>query len=252
MSAGLCLGIDPHAALLAEWGTTLEDFGARAVEAAAGVVDWVKPQAAFYEAHGARGFAALESTIERARAAGLRVIVDAKRGDIGSTMQGYADAWLRDGLWLTVNPYLGVGALAPAIDAALRHGGGLFVLCATSNPEGARIQQAVTATGRTVAAEVLDEVQARGSGSGRLGVVIGATVDLAAYGLDLAAAPDAPILAPGFGAQGARLAELRRVFGPAADRVVANVSREALVAGRAGLRARLVELRDEALRGLSA
>jgi len=99
VSAGLCLGIDPHAALLAEWGTTLEDFGARAVEAAAGVVGWGKPQAAFHEAHGARGFAALESPIERARAAGLRVIVDAKRGDIGSTMQGYADAWLRDGLW---------------------------------------------------------------------------------------------------------------------------------------------------------
>jgi len=255
----LCLGIDPHAGLLAAWGTGIREFGLRAVDAAAGVVDWVKPQVAFYEALGAEGMAALAETIDAADAAGLRVIVDAKRGDIGSTMQGYADAWLHRGHWLTVSPYVGVAALEVALARAnlARDGApGIFVLCATSNPEGASIQQAVTASGRTVAAEVLEEVDRRSVEAGplpRIGVVIGATVRLPSYGLDLERIDRfMPILAPGFGAQGAKLGDLRRIFGAAADQVIANVSRDALQAGPGALRARLVELQAGALGGLLA
>ena len=140
----LCVGIDPHAALLAAWGlgddaAGVREFGLRTVEAAAGRAGIVKPQVSFFERFGSAGFAALEDVLSAARAAGLVVIADAKRGDIGSTMDAYAAAWLTPGSSLeadalTVNPFLGVGALGGAFDLADRHGKGLFVLAATSNP----------------------------------------------------------------------------------------------------------------------
>ncbi|WP_431791629.1 orotidine-5'-phosphate decarboxylase [Microbacterium paraoxydans] len=246
----LCVGIDPHAALLAAWGLTADaagvrEFGLRTVEAAAGRVGVVKPQVSFFERYGAAGFAALEDVLAAARAAGLLVIADAKRGDIGSTMSDYAQAWLPAGApleadALTVNPYLGVGALEGAFALAEEHGKGLFVLAATSNPEATVLQRATTADGATVSAAVVAEVSRRNAAAtpagewGSFGFVIGATVDAAEAGL-APFAPVAPILAPGFGAQGATPADLARRFGPQAASVVASESRSLLSAGPAAL-----------------
>lgn len=241
---GLCLGIDPHDALLDAWSLErsaagAREFGLRAVEAASGVVGIVKPQVAFFERFGSAGIAALEDVVGAARDAELLVISDAKRGDIGSTMTGYAQAWLEAGSplesdALTVSPFLGAGSLLPAVELARSSGKGLFVLAATSNPEGRSVQSAERA-GVSVARSVFGDVESwnrSGALIGDFGVVIGATIaqDGRALGVDLADGC-APILAPGFGAQGARLREVRRRFGGATDRVVANVSRDALSAG---------------------
>lgn len=246
----LCVGIDPHAALLAAWGLTADaagvrEFGLRTVEAAAGRAGLVKPQVSFFERYGAAGFAALEEVLAAARAAGLLVIADAKRGDIGSTMADYAQAWLPAGApleadALTVNPYLGVGALEGAFALAEEHGKGLFVLAATSNPEATVLQRARTADGETVSAAVVAEVSRRNATTtpegewGSFGFVIGATVDAAEAGL-APFAPVAPILAPGFGAQGATPVDLTRRFGSLAGSVIASESRSLLSAGPAAL-----------------
>lgn len=237
----LCVGIDPHPALLSSWGLPTDASGAErmgraVVEAAAGRAGVVKPQVALFEAHGAAGLAALERVLADARAAGLLTIADAKRGDIGSTNLGYAAAWLEPGSpleadALTVSPYLGVGALTGAFEAAERAGKGLIVLAATSNPEGAALQRARLEDGRTVAQAVAEEVAARGAGHG---LVIGATVDRAAFGLTDAAIAATPVLAPGFGAQGARLADLDALF-PPDTLVLASASRSILAAGPDGL-----------------
>ena len=244
----LCVGIDPHPGLLADWGlpddaSGLREFGLRVVEAVGGRVAAVKPQSAFFERHGSRGVAALEEVLAAARAAGTLTIVDAKRGDIGSTMAAYADAYLRDGSplaadALTVSPYLGFGSLQPAVDAALETGRGLFVLCLTSNPEGAQVQHARTGAGvdvRSVAARIAAEAAALNEGIaplGSIGLVVGATIGDAARntGVDLPAV-NGPLLAPGVGAQGAGAAELAAVFGDARRQVLASSSRGVLAAG---------------------
>ena len=246
----LCVGIDPHPDLLAAWGLTddadgLRRFALRTIEAVAGVVPAVKPQAAFFERHGSAGVAVLEEVVAAGRAAGLLVVVDAKRGDIGSTMSAYADAFLRDGSplagdALTVSPYLGFGSLGPALDAAAATGRGLFVLALTSNPEGASVQHARGADGtpvavaiaRQAAARNAAEVAATGAALGSVGLVVGATIGDAAtrLGLDLAGVRG-PLLAPGVGAQGAGAVELAAVFGDARGAVLAASSREVLRAG---------------------
>jgi orotidine-5'-phosphate decarboxylase len=264
----LCVGIDPHRELLLSWGLTddvegLRRFTDAVVEALAGTVAVLKPQSAFYERHGSRGLLVLEDAVATARAEGALVLLDAKRGDIGSTMAGYAQvldpAHPMQVDALTVSPYLGPDSLAPAVDAARRHGGGLFVLARTSNPDAATFQHARLADGRTVAQAVVDQVgrwntpdwlvgdpapdpasyadlQARWSGeTGSFGVVVGAT--LAELDVDLDGLRG-PVLAPGLGAQGGTPADLARLFG--ADRaVVPTVSRDVLAAGpdRAALRA---------------
>ncbi|MDF2506876.1 MAG: pyrF [Microbacterium sp.] len=246
----LCVGIDPHAALLAAWGLTddaqgVRDFGLRTVEAAAGRVGIVKPQVSFFERFGSRGIAALEDVLAAARAAGLIVIADAKRGDIGSTMDDYARAWLTPGSpleadALTVNPFLGVGALDGAFALATDHAKGLFVLAATSNPEAEGLQRSTGSTGATVSASVITEVSARNAALsqtgewGSFGFVIGATVDWKQAGIE-AFMPSAPILAPGFGAQGATPSDLRSRFGAMAEAVIASESRSILSAGPADL-----------------
>lgn len=239
----LCVGIDPHRALLDAWGVPataagLERFGRAVVEAAAARVAVVKPQVALFEAHGAAGLAALEAVLADARAAGLLVIADAKRGDIGSTNDGYAAAWLAPGSpleadALTVSPYLGVGALDGLFTAAESADKAVFVLAATSNPEAAALQLARVGDGRTVAASVADAVAQRNlrTAAGH-GLVVGATVDRADFGIDVG--PDTPILAPGFGAQGAQLSSLRTLF-PADALVLASASRSILQAGEHGL-----------------
>lgn len=240
----LCVGIDPHAALLDSWGLAddiagLERFTYTVVEALAGTVAVFKPQAAFFERFGSRGVAVLERAVADLRAAGGLVVMDAKRGDIGSTMAAYAEAFLHPDAplfsdALTVSPYLGYGSLEPAVDLARASGAGLFVLALTSNPEGAEVQRAVhpdDPAGRTIGAMMLKhlaEENAQLSPMGSFGAVVGATLgDLSAFDLDI----NGPLLAPGIGAQGATPADLPRVFGPAVRNVVPSVSRGVLRAG---------------------
>jgi orotidine-5'-phosphate decarboxylase len=246
----LCVGIDPHKALLDAWGLPqtaegVRSFGLTTVEAAAGRVGVVKPQVSFFERFGSRGFAALEDVMSAARAAGLLVVADAKRGDIGTTMAGYAQAWLEPGApleadALTISPYLGGGSLAEAITRALPAGKGVFVLAATSNPEGAPVQQALvppslaTAPGETVALRITRDVTAYDApegGLGSVGLVIGATIDRSGFALDDDTLRTVPLLAPGFGAQGAAPADLRARFGTLAGNVLASESRSILSAG---------------------
>jgi orotidine-5'-phosphate decarboxylase len=252
----LCVGIDPHAHLLAEWGLDASaagarEFGLRVVEAAAGRVAVVKPQVSFFERYGAAGFAALEAVLAAARESGLLVIADAKRGDIGTTMDAYAEAWFAPGSpleadALTVSPFLGIGALEGTFALAERHGKGVFVLAATSNPEALPLQRAVLADGETVSADIVREVSARNARTtpegqwGSLGFVIGGTVDWTDAGLR-AFSPVAPILGPGFGHQGAEPQHLGARFGDLQEAVIASESRSILAAGPDRLAARISE-----------
>lgn len=241
----LCVGIDPHPRLLADWGLAdnaagLRTFALTVLEAVGGEVAAVKPQSAFFERHGSAGIAVLEEVLAAARAAGVLSILDAKRGDIGSTMTGYADAYLRDGAplaadALTVSPFLGFGSLRPLVDAALGSGRGLFVLALTSNPEGADVQHALGPDGRAVATRIAAAAAALNQGHeplGSIGLVVGATVGTAPreLSIDLTAVNGA-LLAPGVGAQGAGPAELAAVFGAARRQVLASSSRGVLGAG---------------------
>ncbi|MEU1996682.1 orotidine-5'-phosphate decarboxylase [Nocardia gamkensis] len=250
----VCVGIDPHPQLLRSWGLPedvegLERFAEICVEAFDGLVALVKPQVAFFEAYGSGGIAVLERAIEVLRASGTLVLADAKRGDIGSTMDAYARTWLADGPLasdaVTVSPYLGFGSLAPALTLAEANGRGVFVLAATSNPEGAQVQRAVGADGRAVAQTMVDEAAARNAGSefGSVGVVVGATLREAP---DLSAL-NGPILMPGVGAQGGGPDTIRELVPePMLGAVLPNVSRELLRAGPdvPALRARVHELQD--------
>ncbi len=280
-SPRLCVGIDPHSSLLAQWelpdtADGAERFGrtvvAAILETGARIV---KPQVAFYERFGSRGFVALERVLAEARDANLVVIGDAKRGDIDSTQDAYAEAWLAPGSPLevdaiTISPYLGVGALRGTLELAEKHGKGTFTLVATSNP-GAEIFQTaqLRETADSVAAAVIAEVSAFArehqasvpeTGATKIkpgfvsgvtrnslaraaasapwsshGFVIGATVDLASYGLAASLDPIAPILAPGFGHQGADAADREHIFGSYAPSVIVAESRSILTAGPDGL-----------------
>ena len=253
----LCVGIDPHSALLARWGlpddiSGLERFARTVVDALADRVAVVKPQSAFFERFGSLGIGILESTIRQSREAGALVLLDVKRGDIGSTMEAYASAYLNSDSTLcadaiTVSPYLGVGSLQPAFDLAAANGAGVFVLALTSNPEGPAIQHAVTAGGRTVAQLVIDEISQVNRGAeplGSLGLVVGATIGRTGHDLSEV---NGPLLAPGLGAQGATPADLRAIFGESLRNVLPSYSREVLSAGPdvADLRAAAQRATDE-------
>ncbi|AZS36753.1 Orotidine 5'-phosphate decarboxylase [Microbacterium lemovicicum] len=266
----LCVGIDPHQGLLDSWrldasAAGVREFGLRVVEAAAGRVGIVKPQVAFFERWGSAGFAALEDVQTAAREAGLLVIADAKRGDIGTTMEGYTAAWLMPGAPLeadavTLSPYLGPDSLHGALTAALRYRKGAFVLTATSNPEASVLQSATVSEaegdGESVAERVARDVGSHNVGLpgalGSIGLVVGATVDRRSYGLSDVVLAGTPVLAPGFGAQGAEPRDLKRLFGYVASGVVANESRSILAVGPDRIAARIqerAELYREALRG---
>lgn len=236
----LCVGIDPHPALLREWGLSddvagLEVFSRTVVDAVADRVAVLKPQSAFFERHGSRGISVLEHVLADARSAGALVILDVKRGDIGSTMQAYAEAYLSVGSPLladavTVSPYLGFGSLTPMLEMASSSGSGVFVLALTSNPEGSSVQRARRPDGRSVAQTVIESVRhVNGDAApmGSVGAVVGATVDSPGFDLDI----NGPLLAPGLGAQGGTAADLARVFGDARRLVLPSTSRRVLAAG---------------------
>ena len=239
----LCAGIDPSASLLVSWGLTddvtgLRAFCTRCVEAFAGVVPVIKPQVAFFERHGSAGMKELERLVAGATAAGLIVIADAKRGDIDSTAEAYADAWLGDASPLaadavTAHPYLGLGALAPLVRLAARNGRGVLVVARSSNPEGRGLQQAVTSGGAAVEDMLLAEVAAlngsTGVPSGTVGAVIGATLEPSNFELSQLGGV---ILAPGLGAQGAGPADVAKRFaGCRPGTVLPSTSRGLLTTG---------------------
>ncbi len=236
----LCAGIDPHAALLDAWGLTdsvngLEKFALTATEVLAPQVAAIKPQSAFFERFGSRGVAVLEQVITTAREAGALVVLDVKRGDIGSTAQAYADAYLdpRSPIAadaITAAPYLGFGSLAPMFTTALEHGAGVFVLALTSNPEAPPFQHARTSGGATVAGTVLSELATLNGDTeplGSFGAVVGATIE----DTDEDLAINGPLLVPGIGAQGGTADDVRRIFGDVLDQVLPASSREILSAG---------------------
>jgi orotidine-5'-phosphate decarboxylase len=248
----LCAGIDPHAPLMAKWGLSddldgLRRFTAAAVEAFSGSVAAVKPQSAFFERFGAAGVLVLEEAIRDLRSAGTLVVLDVKRGDIGSTAQAYADAYLDKSApmavdAITASPFLGFGSLDPMVETALGNDAGVFVLVLTSNPEGAQVQHAKAASGRTVAGEVLAALAERNAGAtplGSLGAVVGATIGEADEDLAI----NGPLLVPGIGAQGGTTDDVRRIFGDSVRNVLPASSREILSAGPA-----VGDLRDAAHR----
>jgi len=239
----LCVGIDPHPYLLEKWGLEptadgLRTFSMRCVEAFSDTAALVKPQVAFFERFGSQGFAVLEDVLASLREVGCLTVADAKRGDIGSTMEGYGDAWLGETSPLradsvTLSPYLGVGALGAAIATAQENNRGVFVLAATSNPEARAIQAVPAGTADSIAQAVIDEcaafnASAREAGvAGSVGVVVGATVDNPP-GLD---SLNGPVLLPGVGAQGAGPAQVHSIVSACPQLGFANVSRAVLQRG---------------------
>ena len=264
-SGQLCVGIDPHEEILIENGFEVSaqgtlNFGLAMLDELEGAVAIVKPQVSFFERFGSAGFNVLEKLLQEANQRGFLVIADAKRGDIGSTMEAYGQAWLAKSApficdALTVNPYLGVGALTPAVTFASERGKALFVLSATSNPEGLHLQ-ASSHEGISVAKQVADEVALLNTATaatkdkfGNLGLVVGATVDLGAVGLgDINSGKvdlRTPVLAPGFGFQGAQLANAKSIFKDIAGDVIYTISRSALRGGIQSVRTSVIE--DQAI-----
>lgn len=232
--SAVCAGLDPRAALLPpELVEDPEDpeslarsfalFGNRICGLLAPHVAAVKPQAAFFEELGAPGMAALEEVCRTAHGLGLLVIADVKRGDIGTTAEAYARAWLgvrQGGAPLadacTVSPYLGSDGLRPFLDVAAPHGGGIFVLVRTSNPSSGELQE-LECSGEPLyvhVARLVAELEADRAGSssyGRVGAVAGGThpEDLARVRKLL---PQAFLLVPGYGAQGANAKDVAPAF----------------------------------------
>ncbi len=240
----LCVGLDPHPDLFPRlFGSanagSVAVWSDAVIEAIAGHVGVVKPQAAFFEIWGAPGMAALDHVCGKAREAGLLVILDAKRGDIGSSAAGYARAYLGANAAipcdaLTVNPYLGVETIQPFIDEAAKNGRGVAVLARTSNPGSADIQ-ALEVDGRTIYRRVAERMQEmgtvlKGPETGWSGLMLVAGATGPGDALDLRrAAPDALFLVPGYGAQGAGADEAVAGFvkreGGAREGGVVNASR---------------------------
>jgi orotidine-5'-phosphate decarboxylase len=257
----LCVGIDPHASLLDAWGLAddpagVEAFAMTCVEALAPEVAVLKPQSAFFERHGSNGIAVLERVVSAARDLGALVLLDAKRGDIGSTVQGYAEAYLDQASpiavdAMTMSPYLGFESLRPALDVAAASGAGVFVLARTSNPDAPQVQQATVGNAQTVADAVLAAIAAENAGAepmGSVGAVVGA--NLADAPEDLAV--NGPLLAPGYGAQGGGPDDLRRIFRGVERLVLPSSSREVLRHGPdpRSLRAAARRARDEVAEAL--
>jgi orotidine-5'-phosphate decarboxylase len=216
----------------------LERFADIALRAAVGTVGLIKLQSAFYERQGWRGFRTLQRLIAEARSAGVLVIVDAKRGDVGTTNDAYAEAFLGadaplEADALTVHPYLGVKAMSAFVARADEGGSCLLVVTRSSNPEGRAVQTARHGWGRSVEEELLVEIgelnaQLAPGDIGPVGAVVGPThmepaLDLRAVG--------GLLLAPGVGAQGATATDVARIFASCPDRVIPSASRSLLSGG---------------------
>ncbi len=246
-STPLCVGVDPSSALLGSWGLDdsadgVERMGRTVVEAVVGTAAAIKPQVAYFERHGTRGYAALEAVIAAAREAGILVVADAKRGDIDATMTAYGEAWLSDASplavdALTVSAYLGLAAMEQVMKMASGSGRGLFAVVASSNPEGRSLQEARTAAGQRVEEELLAELSARneaevaatGRGLGSFGAVVGATRTAGSLPLG---GLHGPFLVPGVGAQGATANDVGALFSRCPEgSVLVNASRSILAAG---------------------
>ena len=231
----LCVGLDPHLDLIpalfrrgsmaAEDPATVaavSEFLEALLDRLMGKVAIIKPQSAFFEQLGAAGVALLQQLMQRAREQGLLVLLDAKRGDIGSTAEGYARAYLDPNAplradALTVNPYLGLSTLTPYLERCQSHGRGVFVLVKTSNPGSADIQD-LNVAGRPVfvqlAAALAEPAKALvgpQTGWSSLGVVVGATYPEQAVHVR-EVLPNALFLVPGYGAQGGSAADALRGF----------------------------------------
>lgn len=256
----LCVGIDPSIEQLSKWGLGLDEQGLRTfsleiLDAARGAVGIVKPQVAFFEQFGSKGFQVLEEVLEVANSYGLLVIADAKRGDIGSTMSGYAHAWLaNNGPFiadaLTVSPFLGADSLAETVEIALKNDKGVFVLAATSNSESKPVQSA-SWKNSTVASGVVEFVSSyKEVQPTSIGVVIGANVALNDFGIDESQLMGVPILMPGFGAQGTGLDSVRERFGALSNQLICNVSRSIAGESKDGINARVQKAQAELELGL--
>ncbi len=239
----LVFGLDPAAELLDSWGLGdtadgLDRFADIVLAAATGPVGLVKPQSAFFERHGWRGVRTLQRLVASARSEGLLVVLDIKRGDVGTTNDAYAEAYLGKGAPLaadaiTVHPYLGLGAMGAFVTRAAEAGSCLLVVTRSSNPDGRVIQAAVAPGGATVEQQLLRDIGALNARLapgeiGPVGAVVGPTH--LRPELDLAAA-SCLFLAPGVGAQGATPADVAAVFAACPDRVMPSASRSLLSAG---------------------
>lgn len=235
----LCVGFDPFLERVApvfrrgamkpgdpETALAVEDFFGAVIDRIADCVAVVKPQIAFFEAMGSAGIAALERIAARARERGILVLLDAKRGDVGTTAEGYARAYLAPGAPLevdaiTLNPYLGRETLAPFVEHARSDGRGLFVLAKTSNPGSGDFQdRALEGEQRPlyehVAASLFDaaeELRGPKTGWSSLGVVVGATYPEPAHRVR-ELLPHSLVLVPGYGSQGASAADTVSGFVP--------------------------------------
>jgi orotidine-5'-phosphate decarboxylase len=263
----LCLGLDPSSGLLRHWGLNDDAEGLRrfcgiVLEAAGDRIAVVKPQSGFFERLGPAGMAEMARASAQVRAQGGLSLIDAKRGDVASTMEGYAQAMLGPdsgfgGDAMTVTAYLGLDALRPVFDRAAVLGAAAFVVVCSSNPEGRALQGARREDGRRVAEGLADDISALnaalGPDLGPIGAVMGATIDAAGASV-LARLPQSLILAPGVGAQGASIADLARRFGPAIRRTMPSVSRAILDQGPspAALRESIDRFRDQAWRAWNA
>jgi orotidine-5'-phosphate decarboxylase len=237
------LGVDPqldndkHPGLPP--GYTVERFCCEIVEACAASVVGVKPQLAFFEARGLEGMRAFVAVVQLARKLGLLTIADAKRGDIGNTSAAYAAAFLGDGDFgcdaVTVNPYLGSDAIMPFL-RTVTSGRGLFVLVKTSNPTAGEFQDLATSEGPAWEC-IARRVQGLGSdflgecGLSAVGAVLGATYpDDARRARELM--PNAFILVPGYGTQGAGAADALSAARGDGQGIVVNASRSLMYAYR--------------------
>ena len=254
----LCVGIDPGSTLIESWGRSdsvdgLEFFSLAVLEAVLDTAAAIKPQVSYFERFGAQGYRVLERLLEEARDANVLIIADVKRGDIGSTNEGYAEAWLGDSSplrvdALTLNPYLGIDSLLPFVRRARESGRGAFILSGTSNAEGRQIQLARNAENVSVEELVLRgvaEINAQEDSLGSLGVVLGATRERPAFDLSQLGGP---YLVPGVGAQGATPDQVARLFDRCpSGTVLVNVGRSILGAGpeRSALRDAARRWRDD-------
>src|SRR3954451_14489325 len=240
----LVFGLDPSGRLLEEWGLGdtadgLERFVDLVVDAATDAIAVVKPQSAFYERHGWQGIRALSRLVDDCRAAGVLVLLDVKRGDVGSTNDAYAEAYLGKGApiavdALTVTPYLGFTALRSVFERAARAGAAVFVVTRSSNPEGRALQGAHLPDGRSVEQHLLSEIEIENmrlscDDIGPVGAVIGPGHG-AIEDVDLSESR-ALFLAPGIGAQGAGVDDVLTCFGACPERVLPSASRSLLAAG---------------------